>query len=104
MLAALRRIAVYVDEPAAHDFRWVLMERGPKGAWAEVNRAISSAATYHRAMADGLLALQGLVEDLEQGPRAESRPGRRAKPLPDSSPQAASEPSKTSFFGFGPAR
>ena len=103
MTATLRRIAVYVDEPAAHDFRWVLMERGPQGAWAEIRRASSPAATYHRAMADGLLALQGLVDDLEQGPRNQSRQTRQAKALPRSSRQTAAEPDRPSFFGFGPA-
>ena len=103
MPATLRRIAVYVDEPAAKDFCWVLMERGAKGAWTEMGRSAAPAATYHRAMADGLLALEGLVDDLDQGPRSLPRKGQRAQALSENEPQHGAEPGRSSFFGFGPA-
>ena len=106
MPSTLRRIAVYVDEPADRDFRWVLMEQqgDEAGAWAEVRRASSAASTYQRAMADGLLALQALVDDLDSGPRQTQRASRHAKARDsEEDSEAGDAPGKSSFFGFGPA-
>lgn len=107
----LRPIAIHVQEPAPGRFEWVLTERGSGNAWAETQRAPAPAATYRQAMADGLLALQALIDDLDIGPRctAAQAPvqhgpaGRRARPASsDAAPPPL--PARRSLFGFGPAR
>ncbi|MGI4779111.1 MAG: hypothetical protein ACRYGA_13520 [Janthinobacterium lividum] len=56
-----------VVEPEPGTFVWELLEHG--GAWQSLQRAERKARTYSEAMADGLLALQALVDDLDVGPR-----------------------------------
>jgi len=85
----LRNIAVHVEEPQRGAFAWVLIERETADTWREIERAHAQAATYREAMADGLLALQAMIEDVDQGPRESAAPrGAGRKP----------------FFGFGPVR
>lgn len=108
--ALLRPIAIYVEEPTPGQFVWALMERKDSGTWAETQRSALAAGTYHQAMADGLVVLQSMIDDLDIGPR---RPLKRAKVArqpsddaratdrPETEPPA---PSRTSLFGFGPAR
>lgn len=85
MTGALRHIAVTVEEPENGQFEWVLLERSTE--WAAFRRAKRPAASYARAMAAGLLALQEMVDDLEAGPREEP---------------AEAPPSRARFgFGFG---
>lgn len=85
MTGALRHIAVTVEEPEVGEFEWVLLEQGAE--WATFRRARRPAASYAKAMAAGLLALQEMVDDLAAGPREET---------------AKAHPSRPRFgFGFG---
>ncbi len=110
MPTALRPIAIHVQETSPGDFRWVLMEHGDDGAWAEMERSESAAGTYRQALADGLQVLQALIDDLDIGPRRPLKRARKAEPPPGDAPQAERppadppEPAKPSLFGFGPAR
>lgn len=84
MPGALRAIAVTVEEPEPGAFVWVLLEQGVD--WAPL-RAGRPSKSYATAMANGLLALQGLIDDLETGPRE---------------PEAERAPAKKhATFGFG---
>lgn len=107
MTTTLRPIALHIEEPATGDFAWVLIERQGQQAWTEINRATSAVGTYQEAMAAGLAALQGMVDDLNVGPR---QPAGRADdagnaPVDDAD---ATEPRHRAgakpFFGFGPAQ
>jgi len=68
---SLRRISVYVEGPERGWFQWVLAEAA-EGllVWHDLKAAEEWAPTYKQAMAEDLLALQALIEDLDQGPRA----------------------------------
>ena|SRR6476660_5221597 len=99
----LRHISVHVDEPDEGVYVWVLMERAGDLRWAEIQRATSGEATYRQAMADGLVALQAMVDDLEVGPRGAASRSGAPGPSPSPSPPGPQKPSKP-FFGFGPAR
>lgn len=84
----LRRISVYVEEPESGWFQWVLAEAAEGlSIWHDLKAAEEWAPTYKEAMAEGLLALQDLIEDLDQGPR-------EAPPKPK-------EASAVFGFGFG---
>lgn len=77
----LRSISLTVEEPDAGDFRWLLLESNLQGEWIKLSAATISNSTYRAAMAQGLLALQGLIDDLEAGPRdTPADNGRRANP------------------------
>jgi len=114
MASRLRILSVYVEEPKAGRFAWAIGERGSKGAWSEVDRSAELSSTYKEAVADGLLALQRMSEDLEQGPRAEDALGAKGLEAnaTDGADSAESQaeadlpatPRKPSLFGFGPAR
>lgn len=98
MRAPLRPIAVHVTEPSAGAFRWELLERDDAGQWALLQTADAAALTYRQAMADGLVALQSMIDDLDAGPRAwPAQPGGTAEP-----PLDAVAPVKSRYFGFGP--
>ena len=77
MAGALRNIAVTVEEPEAGEFEWVLLEQGVE--WAPLKRAKRPTASYAKAMAAGLLALQEMVDDLDAGPRDEEVEGQQSK-------------------------
>lgn len=99
MPAALRHIAVHVEEPRPQDFRWVLTEQ-EGDAWRPIGKATAADATYRQAMAHGLLALQALVDDLDAGPRraaADAAAPRQQAAAPEEAPATSG------FFGFGPA-
>lgn len=83
-MTALRSIAVTVEETAPDAFEWVLLERGAD--WSPIRRAKRPVATYAKAMAAGLLALQAMVDDLDAGPRE---------------PEADAQPPQRATFGFG---
>ena len=114
-MARLRHIAVHVEEPKPGRFAWVLTERGAHD-WQELDKAVSLAQSYHQAMADGLAALQALVQDLDVGPRSvdeqasmhedarspEKQADRSAKQQKRGEKNAPA--AGKSFFGFGPAR
>lgn len=78
MTGALRHIAVTVEEPEIGQFEWVLLEQGAE--WATFRRAKRPAASYAKAMAAGLLALQEMVDDLDAGPREETTEARPLSP------------------------
>lgn len=86
MAGALRAIAVTVEEPKPGAFVWVLVEQGV--GWATLSQAERPTRSYAKAMANGLLALQDLIEDLEIGPR---------EPEPQDTHSAVERAS----FGFG---
>ena len=74
MAGPLRAIAVTVEEPETGSFVWVLLEQGLE--WEQLLRAERATKSYAKAMASGLLALQGLIDNLEVGPR-ESKDERK---------------------------
>jgi hypothetical protein len=101
-MPSLRHIAVHVEEPRNSQFVWVLTERAGEN-WQPLSRAKSPVRSYKLAMAEGLLALQDLVEDLELGPRAQQE--ETARPSPAAAPEPAkTAPAQGAYFGFGPAR
>ena len=85
-MSPLRLISVHVEEPQTAAFVWVLTEQ-TQGEWRRLSASAHPAATYQAAMAQGLRALEQLIDDIDAGPR-----------MP-----AVSKP-KNAFFGFGPAR
>lgn len=89
----LRTIALHVEEPTPRAFVWVLSEARADGPWQALQRANTPAARYRDAVAQGLLALQALADDLDTGPRTAVR--RRAA-------ETASPPAMPAYFGFGP--
>lgn len=77
MAGALRHIALTVEEPEPGDFEWVLLEQGTQ--WAALKRAKRPVASYAKAMAAGLRALQEMIVDLDAGPREEEAPAQQVK-------------------------
>ena len=111
MTSRLRHIALHAEEPHAGRFVWVLSERVGTTTWKEIQRADEPVASYKKAMAAGLVALHGLAEDLEAGPRTTAAASAHAKGSEDAAPDSddAAAPRKgpapkKSVFGFGPAR
>ena len=86
-----RSLAVTVREGPLGSFSWLLLEQEGDEGWLDLQASPRGVKTYQRAMADGLLALQALIVDLDAGPR-------------DDVPDAGNEEAKGShaFFGFGP--
>ena len=76
-MPALRSIAVSVEEVEPGAFEWVLFEQGIE--WSPLMRADRPTATYAKAMAAGLLALQGMIDDLDAGPREQETEERAPK-------------------------
>lgn len=122
MHSVLRHIAIHVEEASPGHYAWVLSEQQPDDAatWTVIQRATAPASTYQAAMAQGLIALEAQVEDLDAGPRrtaeeparsaAQSR--RRSTTAAPAAAPSASEPppaspgakrGRPSLFGFGPA-
>jgi hypothetical protein len=83
-MAALRSIAITIEEAEEGGFVWVLLEQVVE--WSPIKRAEQPTKSYARAMADGLLALQVLIADLDAGPRE---------------PASTGSPVKREKFGFG---
>lgn len=114
-MARLRHIAVHVEEPKPGRFAWVLSERGVHD-WQELDRSASLSKRYQQAMAEGLLALQAMVPDLDIGPRGVDEPDSMhedARSPEKRADRAAKEQKRggitapaagKSYFGFGPAR
>ncbi len=108
-MPSLRHIAVYVEEPKPGRFAWVLAELEGR-SWRRLDKSASPVESYKTAMAEGLVALQAMVEDLDVGPREadvsdlESDAGendhqetKRAAPAKEAAPGKR-------YFGFGPAQ
>lgn len=110
MTAPLRHISVHVEEPDGGQYVWVLAERGDGDHWPEIDRSKTFSATFKKAMADGLVKLESLVNDRSVGPSHPPKkvaPGsRRLKSLSRTPVKLEEEtpPKRPSLFGFGPAR
>lgn len=100
MPSTLRLIAIHVEESGDQGFVWVLTERSGPG-WTELQTAEAAQPGYQQAMAQGLLALQALVDDLDIGPRR----GDAEEPADEKeAPAEPTGPRPGSLFGFGPVR
>lgn len=84
MTGALRAIVVTVEEPEPGAFVWVRVEQDGGGHRCRTPKR--PAAATRKAMADGLLALQDLIEGLQIGPRM---------------PEVRHSPAERAPFGFG---
>lgn len=109
MTNTLRLIAVHVEETAVSRYQWVLTERAEAHEWHELDRSASTVTTYKKAMAQGLLALQALIDDPDAGPRRKASPRKgdseeRGSPVPEVAEPDIPASRKGSLFGFGPAR
>lgn len=116
MVDELRLLAVHVEESHPGRFEWVITERRSRDQWEEIDRATHWRGSYKEAMADGLVSLEGLIDDLDRGPRRTL--DRRSAPEEDSKvkgPPTQSDdeqdvltppakPKKAPYFGFGPIR
>lgn len=112
----LRQIAVYISEPSAGDFRWVLAEKLQDAEWSDFQHAEAGTSSYQQAMADGLTALQALEFDLDEGPRAPVQKPQRARQRAKRSKdqvggdetqlrdETSTRHSQRSAFGFGLAK
>lgn len=114
-LKPLQSVAVHVTEPEAGAFQWALTKLEADHTWSELQSADTTRPTYKEAMAEGLLALQARISDLNAGPRADAT--ERHGPTPrhgprdatevepaagsDSDPESRTEPTRRSVFGFG---
>lgn len=115
MADVLRLISIHIEEPEAGSFQWVTMERVGK-QWTEVARASEAQHTYKQAMATGLIALEGMISDLDVGPRKaldesnEERTDLRteAETVRSTAAKAThstdAKPKSAAYFGFGPIR
>jgi hypothetical protein len=92
MHGALRKLAVTVSEEDSKSFSWEVVELLPDGAWTVVESGRRRLRSYHQAMAEGLLALQNRVPDLDIGPR---------EPIQASDDKAHTSPRNVFGFGFG---
>ena len=110
MVSDLRLLAVHVEEPKPRSFEWVIMERGSRDQWAELDRAAKGLSTYKGAMSSGLIALEKMIDDLNVGPRREAKLGSDPPQAPASAQSdhdvssPASKPKDAAYFGFGPVR
>lgn len=100
----LRHIAVHVQEPWSGQFSWVLTECASVQQWQEIDRSTKSVGSYQRAMADGLLALQKLIPDLDVGPRGVPTKRQHRGRVRTGKRQEEETPRRGAYFGFGPAR
>lgn len=99
---AYRAIAVTVDA-RPDGFRWRLLESEDGGdGWEVLSTAPASVKRYRDAMADGLLALQALTDDLDAGPQTELQ--REDAEDPSTPSDEAAPRRKGGVFGFGPLR
>ena len=108
-MPSLRHIAVYVEEPKRGRFAWVLVELEGR-SWRQLEKSDSPVESYKTAMAEGLVALQAMVEDLDVGPRKADAPEPEGD-AEESDPQETERdaPAKDAapgkrYFGFGPAQ
>lgn len=79
-MPAFRSIAITVAEAEEGGFVWLLLERDVE--WTPLQRAERPTKSYAKAMANGLLALQALIPDLDVRHRelaSEGAPVKREK-------------------------
>ena len=114
MADVLRLLAVHVAEPDPGQFEWVITERVNEDRWREIHRAEDGYKTYKSAMANGLVALEEMISDLDVGPREQSAqtdvrqsaskvPGQPPQ-LEQNAPASQIKPKTADYFGFGPVR
>ena len=108
MTQRLRPLAITVDEPSAGSYRWRIVERvADSREWSELQAAPKNFKTYSKAMAAGLVALQSLITDLDDGPRDVAQndaPGDAdGKEAEGSEASGDSKAPSGRFFGFGSA-
>ena len=107
----LRRISIHVEESKPGAFEWVLSEAdaAEPDTWKLLKRGRKATRTYHAAMADGLRALELLIDDLDIGPRspADVDPGTESEAARGrtnelvNAGQRKTKAAKNSAFGFG---
>lgn len=92
---------MHVEEPKPGAFTWVLSELDDVAGVLEIEMAERSRRSYRQAMAEGLIALQGGIRDLDVGPRVGDddpvSPSRSSPP-----PPAAASPAKQAAPADGP--
>ncbi|MDH6170040.1 hypothetical protein M2282_005210 [Variovorax boronicumulans] len=112
---SLRRIAIHVEEAKTGGFEWVLSEADANAGddrWTVLKRARKAVKSYKASMADGLVALQSLINNLDIGPRTAKPEGEPEAASPRKRPSRPAPakhrdekpPAKTSgrtVFGFG---
>ncbi|CAN5915729.1 hypothetical protein BH11PSE13_BH11PSE13_20860 [soil metagenome] len=109
MTQRLRPLAITVDEPSAGAYRWRIVERvADSEEWSELQAAPKNFKTYSKAMAAGLLQLQSLISDLDEGPRDQAPAGgstMNKSADTEKGSETAGEPQapRGKFFGFGSA-
>lgn len=114
MANELRLLAVHVEEPNPGTYEWVITEQRSGDQLIEIDRATGGRNRYKEAMADGLAALEQMIDDLDEGPRwtrgrsdAPQKEGLIATAHSDAEETAKrpqSKPEKVGYFGFGPVR
>lgn len=107
LIAFHRPACLRLQSDRRRQYVWVLNERGDGNSWSAINRSKKAASTYKKAMAEGLVELESLMEDLDVGPRRSlkdqssgfhqnsGKANKHAEEMP---------PKRPSLFGFGPAR
>lgn len=110
MSQRLREISVTVTESNPDAFKWLLLERDAD-EWRRLEAASASVDSYREAMANNLLRLQSLIDDLERGPRktdrlenkptASSRPRERHADSSQSADGSSNKSLRGTAFGFG---
>ncbi|KQW27761.1 MULTISPECIES: hypothetical protein [Acidovorax] len=114
MANELRLVAVHVEEPSPGTYEWVITEQRSGDQWVEIDRATGGRHRYKEAMADGLVSLEQMIDDLDEGPRwtrgrsdATQKEGLIATAHSDAEETAKRpqpKPEKVGYFGFGPIR
>lgn len=105
----LRPLAITVDEPSAGSYRWRIVERrvkpdGDTEEWTELQAAPKRFKTYSKAMAAGLIQLQSLIADLDEGPRDEATGDEAPGDAEDGAESSGDKTGPSGrFFGFGSA-
>lgn len=113
MVNELRLVAVHVEEPRPGTYEWVITEQRSGDQWVEIDRASGGRHRYKEAMADGLVSLEQMIDDLDHGPRrrlSRNRP-KKEEQMPTALSDAHHATTVTEggsknagYFGFGPIR
>lgn len=114
MANELRLLAIHVEEPTPGTYEWVITERRSRNQWSEIDRSTDGRNHYQEAMANGLVSLEQMIDDLNEGPRRSL--DRSGVPQQGSKAQSATmqtdaeeaarvsraKPKNAAYFGFGP--
>lgn len=114
MANELRLLAVHVEEPSPGTYEWVITEQCSRNQWVEIDRATGGRHRYKEAMADGLAALEQMIDDLDEGPRwtrgrsdalqKEELISTAHSDAEETAKRLQANPKKVGYFGFGPIR